>query len=553
MTVVSLIRLFLALASVFFTGYNPVYFMLLYKNKGKNEFGSFSGRFFIFFISFYAGLFITSNFLILLSLAKIKFNLLNTVLFSTIFFTISLAIFIRNKLTHRKIINIKEKSSLVKGRDKLFWDKEALNSCKQSFCSDREIEPVSYCTSGSILGKKQKRIFINLAFGFMVFFITACFLIVIFFAVLFPIRFWDAISCWSLKAKAFFIDGNVIQFYSGHNYDFSHLSYPLYLPLAQAWIYIWLGKVDENLVKIIFPIFYLSLIFIFYHLFKKRMSRLPAVSLVFIIAALPVIMDHGYIEYTNLLFSTVLFLGVYFLYEYISAVNESDKTPCINYLFTAAFMFAILSSIRSEGMLFLLLFLIINLISGLLKFSKRNQDGYGLSNRLIKVVSEIFISVFLSVFLLLPWLILMIKLKMPFAGSEWLNVFSSAGLNGKNIPDLFRTLNSSSAAGSLAGELFYSIYDSTHAFLGSSYGVIWAVLAVLLVFNFRHLFRKSNWVYPTFIVAGFSAVFISIALIGEFAWSADRYILHFLPLTYFWIFYNLPVFGHEKEQVHGIS
>ena len=59
-------------------------------------------------------------------------------------------------------------------------------------------------------------------------------LAVLFFALLFPIRFWDAISCWSLKAKAFFIDKNIFTFYLDHDYGFAHNSYPVYLPLIQT-------------------------------------------------------------------------------------------------------------------------------------------------------------------------------------------------------------------------------------------------------------------------------------------------------------------------------
>ena len=120
-------------------------------------------------------------------------------------------------------------------------------------------------------------------------------LAVLFFALLFPIRFWDAISCWSLKAKAFFIDKNIFTFYLDHDYGFAHNSYPVYLPLIQTWIYIWLGNVNENLVKIIFPIFYLSSIFLVFNFFKRNSAIfLPVFLLIF--SSIPVIADHGYLN-----------------------------------------------------------------------------------------------------------------------------------------------------------------------------------------------------------------------------------------------------------------
>jgi len=150
---------------------------------------------------------------------------------------------------------------------------------------------------------------------------------VLFFTILFPIRFWDAISCWSLKAKAFFIDKNIFTFYQNHDYGFAHNSYPVYLSLIQTWIYIWLGQVNENLVKIIFPIFYFSSVFLVFNFFRKKFGELLACVLAFIFSSIPIIADHGYIEYTNLLYSTVLFIAVYFFSTYISneiaEINES--------------------------------------------------------------------------------------------------------------------------------------------------------------------------------------------------------------------------------------
>jgi len=553
----SLIKLFLALSSVFFAGYVIIYLLILNRYKAAAEYQSFSGRVFIFFISFYAGFFITSNFLILLSIAKIKFDLLYIVIFSAAFFSIFLFIFIRKEIRYKKIISSLDKKLFLK-------NKNATNShgYKRSFSFKTNLKSV-FAPCCNLIGEKSSRLS-NTVFALLVFLISVSFLVVVFFAILFPIRFWDAISCWSLKAKAFFIDGSIMPFYSEHNYYFSHLSYPLYLPLAQTWIYIWLGSIEENLVKIIFPLFYASLIFIFYHLFKKRTGRLPAVFFVFVVSALPVIMDHGYIEYTNLVFSVVLFLGVYFLYRYLSYNCIQDKSlyaehksgvfesigqkldACNNLLILSAIFFSVLALIRSEGLLFLVLFFTVSTAFSLSKILKIIKDRVGLTEK----ISPIFITftpVFLSIFFMLPWFIFKGMLKIPLASSEWLTVFSQIRLENQSIKGVIEIFNIRRAAGALSSELFYSVYDSTQAFLGSSYGVIWAVLAVLLILNFKNLFKSANWIYPVFIAAGFAAVFISIALIGEFAWSADRYVLHLFPLTYFWIFYNLPLFNHGRE------
>jgi hypothetical protein len=40
----------------------------------------------------------------------------------------------------------------------------------------------------------------------------------------------------------------------------SHLRYPLLVPFAEYWIYAWLGRADQVVVKILFPMFYLALV-----------------------------------------------------------------------------------------------------------------------------------------------------------------------------------------------------------------------------------------------------------------------------------------------------
>ncbi|MDZ7836920.1 MAG: glycosyltransferase family 39 protein [Actinomycetota bacterium] len=93
-----------------------------------------------------------------------------------------------------------------------------------------------------------------------------------------------------------------------------------------------------------------------YHFFRKKLNQLLSMLLVFVFSVLPVIADHGYIEYTNLLFSVVLVLAVYFLYLY------RVKKKIGSYLLLSAVFFALLANIRSEGALFLAVFLLVSLI-----------------------------------------------------------------------------------------------------------------------------------------------------------------------------------------------
>jgi hypothetical protein len=48
-------------------------------------------------------------------------------------------------------------------------------------------------------------------------------------------------------------------FFSDESRAWAHPRYPLLVPLAEFWIYAWLGRVDQQLVTVLFPLFYVAL------------------------------------------------------------------------------------------------------------------------------------------------------------------------------------------------------------------------------------------------------------------------------------------------------
>jgi hypothetical protein len=499
-----LIRLLSAIISLFFIGYAPVYFLLLKNNSSALKFRSISGRAFVFFICFYTGMLVTSIYLAILSMAGFKYSLANISIFSTVFFIASIYLFIRKELLISK--SKLEVSEVDKENPGKKWK----------------------------LGKKADRTI----FYIFVFLIFINFLVVLFFALLFPIRFWDAIACWSLKGRAFFIDASIIPFFKSHDYQFAHLSYPLYLPLMQTWIYTWMGKINENLVKVIFPLFYLSGLFIFYYLFRQKYRRVIAIIYVFIFSALPVVMDHGYIEYTNLIFAIILMLAVYFFYNYIKGVSHTSLSVPQNssvavidpetksYLLLSTVFFGILAQIRSEGLFFLGIFLIIHLVFNIIKINLNSRS-----------ILAILTPILFSLLLMTVWIVLKYKLNIQFLSREWLPILTGGQQNNIFSQEIF---SFGQALKALFSELIFSAFNSTRAYLGSSYGVLWGVLFIFFVLNIKKLFKNFSWIFFVFIAAGFTALFLSLGAIVEFTWSTDRYVLHLLPLTYFWILYNLP-------------
>lgn len=89
-----------------------------------------------------------------------------------------------------------------------------------------------------------------------------------------PMFTYDAMSIWALKAKIFFKEQTVFSddFYNSNRLHY-HPKYPLLIPLTENWIYNCLGCVNDRLVKIIFPLFYISLISVFYSTQRRFFSR----------------------------------------------------------------------------------------------------------------------------------------------------------------------------------------------------------------------------------------------------------------------------------------
>lgn len=83
-------------------------------------------------------------------------------------------------------------------------------------------------------------------------------------ATLYPLWAWDAVSTWGLKAKAFYLSRTIdLSRFEAHNY------YPNLIPLLMAYLYLWLGGVEDHLVKALFPLWGGCLLLIFYRFLRR--------------------------------------------------------------------------------------------------------------------------------------------------------------------------------------------------------------------------------------------------------------------------------------------
>ena len=109
---------------------------------------------------------------------------------------------------------------------------------------------------------------------FLLFVIVLSVVLISFQALFKPMFTYDALSIWAFKATVFFKEQTIFtdDFYNSNRLHY-HPKYPLLIPLTENWIYNCLGCVNDRLVKIIFPLFYISLISIFYTTQRRFFSR----------------------------------------------------------------------------------------------------------------------------------------------------------------------------------------------------------------------------------------------------------------------------------------
>lgn len=390
----------------------------------------------------------------------------------------------------------------------------------------------------------------------------------IFITVIFPVRFWDAITCWSFKGGAFFLDKNIYDFYNKHSYEFSHPSYPILLPLLQSYMYFSMGILNENLMKIIFPIFFISLLIAIYSFLRLKYLKIVSLFFTFMLSTVPIIYDHAYIEYTNLPFAFYLFLSVMFMTLWIRF--NDDKINKNRLIILSAIFSAQLPLLRSEGILFLAFIFALSVFylfkpkeyifksnkyknkSILLKEDNKinlnHKDGLNLvvrdkelplkennkiSGNLYKYKKiekyykkgiTLFLVLIVILILITPWLFLKSKFNLSLFSVDWDGFQNSIIIFKENfINSIFGLLN----------ELLFSKYDSTNSFFKSSYSIYWIIIILTFVIFPKKVFSKENGVILSIIIFSLIIYIMGSSLVSDFLTSIERYLLHILPISFF--------------------
>ncbi len=155
---------------------------------------------------------------------------------------------------------------------------------------------------------------------------------------------YDGLIVWELKARLIFLSGGVMPFsFYGDATKFFHPHYPLLLPLTEAWFYGWLGRREQGLLKLIFPLFYLAAAGMLYvggaRLTGQRWRGFLSAGLLFLIPSVLMRVSSGEADFPLGVFYLA---AVVYLLEYWRT-GETEVLPLV------AGLSAILPWVKLEG------------------------------------------------------------------------------------------------------------------------------------------------------------------------------------------------------------
>lgn len=328
---------------------------------------------------------------------------------------------------------------------------------------------------------------------------------VLFRALIIPLAAWDSWAIYGFKAKAFYLEKTVpVVFFKDATKSFSHFDYPLLVPLIEAWIYITVGSWNDQIVKIIFPFYFVGMLIIFYYSLKCYIENKFAILFTALLAAIPQLIYFGSNGYADLPLTFYYFTSVAFL-------ARAFFGPAIDWK----------------------LLLISGIFSGLAAWTK--NEGLALSLFNVFIISIVmFIQRRLnrqSLLLLVQYALILALIILPWLWFKNSLFLSNDVMNHQNL-NLLNILNNLKR---LPAILFRIAKEMS---LFNSWNGLWVISIVLIIVNFKKIFR-----FPSYIILISSVLYLATCVLVyivtpyDFNWhihtSLSRLLIHIAPLFLF--------------------
>ncbi len=325
--------------------------------------------------------------------------------------------------------------------------------------------------------------------------LVALFLFATLRAVLYPMWAWDAIAIWGFKAKVLYVRETIdLSGFEAHNY------YPNLVPLLLTYLYLWLGQVNDHLVKLVFPLWGgVFLMMLGVMLRRLGLNRTQALGTITFFAVNGItLITHLHIAYADLALTYFTLGGAGLIYLWLTGAAPPRTLPL------AALFFAGITWSKFEGAP---LAGTILLAAGLTLVWLRPPH---LTRRLGSLAWP-FLGMFLGY---LPW-----RLFMASQGIET----GSDHILGFYLQQLFQAVPA----------LLIALINPT------LFGILWPTAALALIFSGKKMLTTPRLFMALFLGGNFLAILLAYAVAPtspfEFPMylraTLDRLLLHLTPVA----------------------
>jgi len=319
----------------------------------------------------------------------------------------------------------------------------------------------------------------------------------------------DALQMYGLKAKVFYLSNTIpSDFIERFSDTIPNLQYPLLLPLSEVYFYLFQGFLNDEHVKIIFPLYHASFIVLFYFILRRFISREASFVFSFLLATIPQFAEHGVIASADIILSFYYAASVFYLFLW----TKNQKQ--IYLLMSIVFSFFIIYT-KTEGLM-------------LLSINAVIMMSYSLLYNIKKI--KIAIAFFLYSFSLVGGYVVITKLLRL------------------NIQDAFPDFRFSHAPLQIIehlNRLPAILHEYQMQFFGPKrWNVIWIIFFLTFILNFKKLFSRENALLSFWIIllfCGYTAIYLLTSWPVELHLSttASRFFIHIVPIAVFHTAYML--------------
>lgn len=322
-----------------------------------------------------------------------------------------------------------------------------------------------------------------------------------------PIESYDAVAIYAIKSKIFFLARSIPHdFFAGLVNNFPHPDYPLNIPLAESFIYLFLGNLNDQLVKIIFPIYFVCILVVLYFAIRRFASRSYALIFIFILASIPQFNAYAANAYLDLPLSFYILVSALFLFRWFEDRNK------IQFIIVSSVMAGLAGWTKNEGVMYCAAYIAMIILFLTINFRKISR----------KDLSCLFLYIMVIVMILAPWLY----------------IKSAAHLTNTDVGKIDTGLRS---LGNDLYKLKTILYEFQKQIFGpKKWNILWIVLFLSIIFNLKSALRgvrKYIALYLAIIISGYILIYmiapIDVTFFVKKTWS--RFLLHFLPIVIYWL------------------